>query len=93
MHTVGAAMAYRFQLEPQVVRALCACPTEVREQLQEELGALASLMPGTPVPLPAREGAALLTCGFQVRYRLEPGEGLLRLTTLQPLRVVPPPAS
>ncbi|RYZ41240.1 MAG: hypothetical protein EOO71_12800 [Myxococcaceae bacterium] len=86
-------MAYRFRLDPQVVRTLSACPTGVREQLQEELGALASLMPGTPVPLPGREGAALLPCGFQVRYRLEPGEGLLRLTTLRPLGVVPPPAS
>ena len=93
MRTLAAVMAYRFQLEPQVVHTLSACPQGVREQLQEELGALASLMPGVPVPLPGREGAALLACGFQVRYRVEPGEGLLRLTTLRPLGIVPPPSS
>ncbi|NBD10332.1 MULTISPECIES: hypothetical protein [Corallococcus] len=81
-------MAYRFQLEPQVVCMLTACPSAVRERLQEELGALVGRMPSIPVPRPGREGAVVLASGFQVRYRLEPTEGLLRLTTLRRLGLV-----
>jgi hypothetical protein len=86
-------MAYRFQLEPQVVCVLTACPPSVRERLQEELGAFVGRLPGLPVPQPGREGAVVLACGFQVRYRLEPEGGLLRLTALRPLFLVRSPSS
>ena len=84
-------MAYRCQLEPPVVRALTACTPAVRQALQSELAALASRMlslPGT-----GREGAVVLACGFQVRYRVEPGTGLLRWTALSPLGLVRSPSS
>ncbi|RKH52294.1 hypothetical protein D7W81_39955, partial [Corallococcus aberystwythensis] len=63
-------MAYRCQLEPPVVRTLTACTPAVRERLQGELGALASRMPRLPVMPSGREGAAVLACGFQVRYQV-----------------------
>ncbi|NOJ98903.1 hypothetical protein HMI51_39085 [Corallococcus coralloides] len=90
---MAALMAYRCQLEPPVVRTLTACTPAVRERLQAELGALASRMPGLPVPSAGREGATVLACGFQVRYRVEPGAGLLRLTALSPLGLVRSPSS
>ncbi|WP_158617669.1 hypothetical protein [Corallococcus sp. CA049B] len=90
---MAALMAYRCQLEPPVVRTLTACTPAVRERLQAELGALASRMPGLPVPSAGREGATVLACGFQVRYRVEPGAGLLRLTALWPLGLVRSPSS
>ncbi|MBN8470362.1 hypothetical protein JYJ95_27970 [Corallococcus exiguus] len=85
-------MAYRCQLEPPVVRTLTACTPAVRERLQAELGALASRMPCLPVSS-GREGATVLACGFQVRYRVEPDVGLLRLTALSPLGLVRSPSS
>ncbi|GMU05204.1 MULTISPECIES: hypothetical protein [Corallococcus] len=86
-------MAYRCQLEPPVVRTLTACPPAVRERVQGELGALVSRMPSLPVTASGREGVAVLACGFQVRYRMEPGTGLLRLTALRPLGLVRSPTS
>ncbi|MFB1484228.1 hypothetical protein [Corallococcus sp. RDP092CA] len=93
MHTLRVPMAYRCQLEPLVVRALTACPPPVRARLQAELGALASRMPALPVSPPGGEGATVLACGFQVRYRVEPDAGLLRLTALWPLGLVRSPSS
>jgi hypothetical protein len=77
-------MALRLQLAPRALRTLCGCPSSVRERLQSELGALAA---GLPLDAPLVSGCAglvVLDSGFRVRYRLEQGHGLLRLTHMQP---------
>ncbi|WIG93648.1 hypothetical protein KGD87_24080 [Myxococcus sp. SDU36] len=73
-------MALRLQLAPRALRTLAGCPTPVREQLQCELGALVA---GLPLDGPLRSdqgGVVVLDSGFRVRYRLDLGRSLLRLT-------------
>ncbi|AEI64186.1 hypothetical protein LILAB_11375 [Corallococcus macrosporus] len=75
-----ATMALRLQLAPRALRTLAGCPTPVREKLQCELGALAA---GLPLDGPLRSdqgGLVVLDSGFRVRYQLDLGRGLLRLT-------------
>ena len=77
-------MALRLQLAPRALRTLCGCSSAMRERLQCELGALAAGLPlGAPLD-PEHAGLVVLDSGFRVRYRLELGHGLLRLTHVQP---------
>jgi hypothetical protein len=76
-------MALRLQLAPRALRTLCGCPSSVRERLQCELGALVAGLPLDGPLVSERAGLVVLDSGFRVRYRLEPGHGLLRLTHMQ----------
>ncbi|MFP2932584.1 hypothetical protein ACLESO_47045 [Pyxidicoccus sp. 3LG] len=76
-------MALRLQLAPRAVRTLCGCPPPVREQLQCELGALAAGLPLDGPLVLGRAGLVVLDSGFRVRYHLDAGHGLLRLTHVQ----------
>jgi hypothetical protein len=75
-------MALRLQLAPRALRTLAGCPAAVRERLQYELGALAAGLPLEGPPGPERAGLVVLASGFRVRYWLELGHGLVRLTHL-----------
>lgn len=76
-------MALRLQLAPRALRTLCGCSSSLRERLQCELGALAAGLPLEGRLDPGRAGLVVLDSGFRVRYRLELGHGLLRLTHVQ----------
>lgn len=73
-------MALRLQLAPRALRTLAGCSTPVREKLQCELGALAAGLPLDGPLVSDQGGLVVLDSGFRVRYQLDLGRGLLRLT-------------
>ncbi len=75
-------MALRLQLAPRALRTLAGCSTPVREKLQCELGALAAGLPLDGPLMQDHGGLVVLDSGFRVRYLLDLGRGLLRLTHL-----------
>ncbi len=75
-------MALRLQLAPRALRTLAGGPAAPREQLQYELGALAAGLPLEGPLVPGQAGLVVLSSGFRVRYWLEVGHGLVRLTHL-----------
>lgn len=75
-------MALRLQLAPRALRTLTGCPSALREQLQYELGALTAGLPLEGPPVHGKAGLVVLSSGFRVRYWLERGHGLVRLTHL-----------
>ncbi|MCP3139969.1 hypothetical protein [Pyxidicoccus xibeiensis] len=76
-------MALRLQLAPRALRTLSGCPSSMREQVQCELGALAAGLPLDGPLVLGQSGLVVLDSGFRVRYHLDPGHGLLRLTHVQ----------
>ncbi|GHG79205.1 hypothetical protein GCM10012319_30750 [Comamonas sp. KCTC 72670] len=75
-----STMALRLQLAPRALRTLADCSTPVRQKLQCELGALAAGLPLDGPLMPDQDGSVVLDSGFRVRYELDLGRGLLRLT-------------